>query len=138
MITAFGVLSQLLTQRSLRGLVSHIVTSGPLPPVAGSHRRVWRGAFSSVGAVLVLFLVASSAPSPIYVIYQQQWRFTAWVLTVVFALYVFGLLGSLLVVGALSDHLGRRPVLAASVGVEAVALVLVLWAGVLLVLVRVG
>ncbi len=99
------------------------------PPAAGPHRRPWRGAFSSVAAVLVLFLAASSAPSPIYVIYQQQWRFTAWVLTVVFALYVFGLLASLLVVGALSDHLGRRPVLAAAIGLEAVALVLFLVAG---------
>ncbi|MFB8003194.1 MFS transporter [Nocardia sp. NPDC056000] len=82
-----------------------------------------------MAAILVLFLAASSAPSPIYVIYQQNWQFTAWVLTVVFALYVFGLLGSLLVVGALSDHLGRRPVLAAAIGLELVALVLFLVAG---------
>ncbi|WP_220039677.1 MFS transporter [Nonomuraea aridisoli] len=87
-----------------------------------------------MAAVLVLFLAASSAPSPIYVIYQQQWQFTAWVLTVVFALYVFGLLGSLLVVGALSDHLGRRPVLAAAIALEAVALVLFLVAENVLVL----
>ncbi|WP_241844835.1 MFS transporter [Streptomyces silvensis] len=82
-----------------------------------------------MAAILVLFLAASSAPSPLYVIYQQQWRFTAWVLTVVFALYVFGLLGSLLVVGALSDHLGRRPVLAAAIALEVVALALFLCAG---------
>ncbi|MEO3806236.1 MFS transporter [Nonomuraea sp. B1E8] len=87
-----------------------------------------------MAAVLVLFLAASSAPSPIYVIYQQQWQFTAWVLTVVFALYVFGLLGSLLVVGALSDHLGRRPVLAAAIALEMIALVLFLVAGNVLVL----
>ncbi|WP_221890839.1 MFS transporter [Microbispora sp. KK1-11] len=87
-----------------------------------------------MAAIFVLFLAASSAPSPIYVIYQQQWQFTAWVLTVVFALYVFGLLGSLLVVGALSDHLGRRPVLAAAIALEAVALVLFLVAGNVLVL----
>lgn len=92
------------------------------------------GAFLSVAAVLILFLAASSAPSPIYAIYQQQWQFTAWVLTVVFALYVFGLLGSLLVVGALSDHLGRRPVLAAAIGLEVVALGLFLVAGDVLVL----
>ena len=36
-------------------------------------------------------------------------------LTVVFAIYVVGLLGSLLVLGALSDHVGRRPVLGASI-----------------------
>jgi predicted MFS family arabinose efflux permease len=51
------------------------------------------------------------------------------VLTVVFALYVIGLLGSLLVVGALSDHLGRRPVLAAAIGLEMVALALFAVAG---------
>ncbi|MBF8192804.1 MFS transporter [Nonomuraea sp. K274] len=87
-----------------------------------------------MAAILVLFLAASSAPSPLYVVYQQQWQFTAWVLTVVFALYVFGLLGSLLVVGALSDHLGRRPVLAAAIGLEMVALVLFYVAGDVLVL----
>jgi MFS family permease len=103
-------------------------------PVGGPRRVPWKGAFPSVAAVLVLFLAASSAPSPIYVIYQQQWQFTAWVLTVVFALYVFGLLGSLLVVGALSDHLGRRPVLAAAIALEAVALVLFLVAEDVLVL----
>ncbi|TQS31053.1 MFS transporter [Microbispora sp. KK1-11] len=104
------------------------------PPVRGPHRVPWKGAFPCVAAIFVLFLAASSAPSPIYVIYQQQWQFTAWVLTVVFALYVFGLLGSLLVVGALSDHLGRRPVLAAAIALEAVALVLFLVAGNVLVL----
>ncbi|WP_338146712.1 MFS transporter [Streptomyces boncukensis] len=82
-----------------------------------------------MAAVFVVFLAASSVPSPLYPIYQQQWHFSAWVLTVVFALYVVGLLGSLLVVGALSDHLGRRPVLAAAIALEAVALVLFLTAG---------
>jgi MFS family permease len=85
--------------------------------------------FVAVAAIVVLFLAASSAPSPLYVVYQQQWGFTATVLTVVFAIYVAGLLGSLLVVGALSDHLGRRPVLAASILLEIVALVLFLVAG---------
>ncbi|MCZ9339391.1 MFS transporter, partial [Streptomyces sp. TRM76130] len=69
-------------------------------------------------------LAASAAPSPLYSVYQQQWHFSARVLTVVFALYVAGLLGALLVVGALSDHVGRRPVLAASIALEAGALVL--------------
>ncbi|WP_311766952.1 MFS transporter [Streptomyces rhizosphaericus] len=87
-----------------------------------------------MAATFVLFLAASSAPSPLYVIYQRQWQFTAWVLTLVFALYVVGLLGSLLVVGALSDHLGRRPVLAAAIGLEMVALTLFLTAGNMVVL----
>ena len=84
--------------------------------------------FAAVAAIVVLFLAASSAPSPLYVVYQQQWGFTASVLTLVFAIYVVGLLGSLLVVGALSDHLGRRPVLGAAIALETVALVLFLLA----------
>lgn len=99
------------------------------PPDHDVRREPWTGAFPYVAAILVLFLAASSAPSPLYVIYQQQWQFTAWVLTVVFALYVVGLLGSLLVVGALSDHLGRRPVLGAAIGLEMTALVLFAAAG---------
>jgi MFS family permease len=95
------------------------------PAAAPPRSRV----FAAVGAIVVLFLAASSAPSPLYVVYQQQWGFTASVLTVVFAIYVVGLLGSLLVVGALSDHVGRRPVLAASILLEIVALVLFLVAG---------
>ncbi|MBE1876690.1 MFS transporter [Myceligenerans pegani] len=104
------------------------------PPAARRLGAPGRGFFGWMGAVLVLFLAASSAPSPLYVVYQQQWQFPAWVLTVVFALYVFGLLGSLLVFGALSDHLGRRPVLAAAIGLEIVALVLFLTAQDVLVL----
>jgi MFS family permease len=97
--------------------------------VGGSHRVPWKGAFPHVAAVFVLFMAASGSPSPLYAVYQQQWQFTAWVLTVVFALYVVGLLGSLLVVGALSDHLGRRPVLAAAIALEMVALIMFALAG---------
>jgi MFS family permease len=72
----------------------------------------------------VLFAAAASAPSPLYVVYQQEWGFSGTTLTVVFAVYVLALILSLLVLGALSDHVGRRPVLAAAITLEAVALVL--------------
>ncbi|MCW2722468.1 MFS transporter [Pseudonocardia sp.] len=84
--------------------------------------------FAALTAITVLFMAASSAPSPLYVVYQQNWGFSAATLTVVFAVYVLGLLGAVLVVGALSDHVGRRPVLAAAIALEAAALVLFLLA----------
>ncbi|MDX6327763.1 MAG: hypothetical protein QOI83_146, partial [Streptomycetaceae bacterium] len=93
-------------------------------PIARSSRLSHPVAFSAITAIFVLFTAASSAPSPLYVVYQQEWGFSATTLTVVFAVYVVGLIGSLLVVGALSDHVGRRPVLAAAIALEAVALVL--------------
>lgn len=81
-------------------------------------------AFIAITAIFVTFTAASSAPSPLYIVYQENWGFSAITLTVVFAVYVVGLLGSLLVVGALSDHIGRRPVLFGAIGLEAFALVL--------------
>lgn len=93
-------------------------------------------AFTGVAAIFVWFLAASSAPTPLYVVYQQRFVFTETTLTLVFAVYVLALIVTLLVVGALSDHVGRRPVLLGAIGLEIVSLVLFLVAdgvGVLLV-----
>lgn len=98
-------------------------------PPADALDPVRRGRFfTAVAGVVVLFLAASSVPSPLYVVYQAQWGFSAATLTVVFAVYVLFLLASLLVVGGLSDHVGRRPVLAAALLVQTVAVVLFLLA----------
>jgi len=62
------------------------------------------------GLFLMLFL-ASAAPSPLYRVYQVQFRFSASTLTAVFAVYVLVLLVTLLFFGSVSDYLGRRPVI---------------------------
>jgi MFS family permease len=86
-------------------------------------------AFGAITAIFVLFAAAASAPTPLYVVYQKEWGFPNSTLTVIFAVYVLGLIGSLLVLGGLSDHVGRRPVLAAAVALEALAFVLFFIAG---------
>ncbi|GAA0275152.1 MFS transporter [Cryptosporangium japonicum] len=78
--------------------------------------------FWLVAATLFMIMVAASAPSPLYVVYQARWHFSTLMLTVVFAVYVVALLAALVTVGRLSDHLGRRPVLLASLVVEAVGM----------------
>ena len=85
-------------------------------------------AFWSVTVVLLLVLAASGAPSPLYRVYQEQLGFSSGVLTLVFGIYAFGLLASLLVVGALSDHIGRRPVVVAALLLQVVGMVLFLLA----------
>jgi MFS family permease len=94
-----------------------------------SGRLSFPTAFAAATAIFVLFAAAASAPSPLYVVYQKQWGFSATTLTVIFAVYVFALIGSLLTIGALSDHIGRRPVLAGAIALEALAFVLFLVAG---------
>lgn len=69
----------------------------------------------------VAIMATASAPSPIYPLYQERWHFSVTALTVVFAVYVAGLLGALLTVGSLSDHVGRRPVLIAAFNVAAIS-----------------
>jgi MFS family permease len=81
-------------------------------------------AFWVVGATLVTFLAAAGAPTPLYVMYQRALKFSALTLTTIFAVYALALLLTLLTVGALSDHVGRRPVLGASLVVDAASMVL--------------
>lgn len=79
-----------------------------------------------MAVLLVLMLAASGVPSPLYRVYQDQFGFSSGVLTTIFGIYSFALLASLLVVGALSDHVGRRPVLVVAFLLEAVAMALFL------------
>jgi MFS family permease len=83
-------------------------------------------AFWSVATLLVLMLAASGVPSPLYRVYQEQLGFDDGMLTTIFGIYAFALLASLLVVGGLSDHVGRRPVLTVAFLLEAVSMVLFL------------
>jgi predicted MFS family arabinose efflux permease len=78
--------------------------------------------------VLVLFLAASAAPTPLYRVYQARWGFSAAALTAVFAVYVLSLLVTVLVFGSVSDHAGRRPVIIAALAADTAASVLFLLA----------
>jgi MFS family permease len=77
-----------------------------------------------LGAILITFLAASTAPSPLYALWREAWGFSALTLTLVFASYAFAQLTTLLVFGALSDHIGRRPVLVAALVIEIASTVL--------------
>jgi MFS family permease len=103
--------------RSRREGLLVVVPSRRLPP---------RAAFWSAATLLVLVLAASGVPSPLYRVYQERFGFSAGVLTTVFGIYAIALLGALLVVGRLSDHVGRRPVIAAGLLLQVGASVLFL------------
>ncbi|WP_350568240.1 MFS transporter [Pseudomonas sp. H26/SER47-MNA-CIBAN-0231] len=77
---------------------------------------------------LLSFLAASTAPTPLYHLYQDQLHFSAAMLTLIFAVYAFSLLAALLTVGSLSDHLGRKPVIFTAVLLNALAMLLFIYA----------
>ncbi|HEY1539856.1 MAG TPA: MFS transporter [Solirubrobacteraceae bacterium] len=96
------------------------VRAGRLPP---------RVAFALQVSILVGLLAASSAPTPLYAVYQAAWGFSSITVTVVFGVYAVAVLAALLVVGGLSDHVGRRPVLLVAIGLQLVALLVFATAG---------
>jgi MFS family permease len=69
-------------------------------------------AFVLVAFIIGLALYASATPTPLYGVYQAEWHFSTPVLTLIYAVYCFGVLAALLLAGRVSDEVGRRPVLA--------------------------
>src|SRR3989442_14792304 len=106
-----------LTQPSTRSTLGPRLRLGP------------RVAFSLQASIIVSFLATSSAPTPLYATYQAKWDFSPITVTVIFGVYAFVFLAALLTVGALSDHIGRRPAVLVAVILQAVAVVVFIQAG---------
>lgn len=73
---------------------------------------------------LLSFLAASTAPTPLYHLYQEHLQFSAATLTLIFGVYALSLLAALLTVGSLSDYLGRKPVIFTAVLLNMLAMLL--------------
>jgi len=97
-----------------------------VPPHA---RATWRlpqlsksAAFYLQASIILFFLAGSSAPTPLYALYQAAWGFSPITITVVFGIYALAVLAALLVLGGLSDYVGRRPILLAATLLQAVTM----------------
>ena len=95
----------------------------PAHPATRGRRLSPRAAFWLQVSIAVSFLAGSSAPTPLYAVYQARWGFSPITTTVVFGVYAIAVLAALLVFGSLSDHVGRRPVLLVALGMQAAAMV---------------
>src|SRR3954471_10341623 len=99
-------------------------------PIAPARRRTLPPGLAFAGTALAFgsLYLAAGAPTPLLVLFEREWGFAPWVLTVAFAAYAFGLLASLVAVGSLSDHIGRRPVLIGALIVELGAMLMFVFA----------
>lgn len=80
-------------------------------------------AFFLQASIVVSFLAGSSAPTPLYAVYQAAWGFSPVTVTLVFGVYALAVLAALLFFGAVSDYVGRRPVLFVAALVQTFAMV---------------
>jgi MFS family permease len=98
----------------------------PADAPASSRRRYGFG-FWVVAFTFMTLLAFTTVPSPLYGIYRARDGFSAFMLTVIYAVYALAAVTSLLLAGHLSDWFGRRRVLiAAGAFIVASALVFVL------------
>ena len=95
------------------------------PPATRRHGLPGGGrvAFWLAALILGITMLGTTLPTPLYVIYQGQWHFSAVVVTLTFAVYAVAVLATLLLAGRSSDQAGRKPVLAAALGFSALSTV---------------
>jgi Major Facilitator Superfamily len=89
----------------------------PAPALSKSATTIW--------AVItaMTFSASGAAPTPLYQQYQEAFGLSPFLLTIVFAAYVLCLLAALLMVGSLSDYVGRRPAILAALLMNVAAMV---------------
>ncbi|MFJ2828295.1 MFS transporter [Streptomyces sp. NPDC087263] len=86
------------------------------------NRPGWRQCLLG-GAVFAVCMAGTTLPTPLYSLYQNKFGFSELMVTVVYAVYAFGVIGVLLLAGNASDAVGRRPVLLAGLGFSALSAV---------------
>jgi len=111
------------TMQALRQMPGRPGAGQPPPTLRRAPDVPGRIAFWLLALVLAVTMLGTTLPTPLYVIYQDRWHFSAAVVTVTFAVYAAAVMATLLLAGRSSDQAGRRPVLAVALGASAVSTV---------------
>jgi len=90
-------------------------------PLAAS--RQGRSILAVLAQTLLLFGF-TTLPTPLYGDYAQAFHFSTLTLTLIYATYVAGTLSVLLLLGRLSDQMGRKPLALFAIGLAVVAAIL--------------
>jgi len=116
-----------MSTRTSRGRTADRPCVDCLDPTVISPRPEWRlprsAAFWVIAYAFAVTMLGTTLPTPLYVIYQAQWHFSTGLITVIYAVYAVGVLAALLLAGHSSDEVGRRPVLAAAIGLSVISAV---------------
>src|SRR3954454_22024507 len=91
-----------------------------------ASRRV---GFFLVAYAFLITMIGTTLPTPLYPLFEQRYSFGELTVTVVFAVYAFGVIAGLLAFVHLSGDEGRKPVLLLGLVFSAVSALLFLFAG---------
>ena len=104
--------------------VPPVAVAVPKPRISAGPHLSPNASFNLLASITLAFLAGSSAPTPLYALYQSLWGLSPVMITVVFGVYALAVLTGLLLAGRLSDHVGRRPVLIAATLAQAMTMLL--------------
>ena len=74
-------------------------------------------------------MLGTTLPTPLYPLFERRYSFGELLVTVIFAIYAFGVIAGLLAFGNLSDTIGRKPVLLLGLAFSAASALLFVFAG---------
>jgi len=109
--------------------MSHLAIPFPRTHAGATPLLGRRAAFTLLASAALTLLASSSVPTPLYATYQARWGFSDLTVTVIFGVYAVAVLASLLIFGSLSDHIGRRPLLIAGLGLQVLVMLIFAFAG---------
>jgi MFS family permease len=94
---------------------------------------VLRPVSRTTGFVLIAYaflvtMLGATLPTPLYPLFAERYSFGALMVTLIFAVYAFGVIAALLAFGELSDEIGRRPVLVAGLVLSGLSALLFVFA----------
>jgi MFS family permease len=104
-------------------LGTNTVDACPRESLVGARRHV-----AAVASLVGVMFVATTLPTPLYVIYEHTFGFSRITLTLIYAVYVVGNLVALLLLGRTSDIIGRRKVSLAAIAIAVLSTFLFLFA----------
>jgi hypothetical protein len=113
-----------MTTTHAPGRTGRVGAPRPSPARQAAPAVPRQAAFWLLALVLGVTMLGTTLPTPLYVIYQGRWHFSAATVTVTFAVYAAAVLMTLLLAGRSSDQAGRRPVMAVALAASALSTVL--------------
>ncbi|MEO8908298.1 MAG: MFS transporter, partial [Microbacteriaceae bacterium] len=84
------------------------------PPATASRRRTHKrhaAGFWLVAAAYMTAMIFNAIPTPLYPVYQARDGFSMAMVTVVFGVFAFGVAAGLILLGHVSDWIGRKRIL---------------------------
>jgi MFS family permease len=84
--------------------------------------------FVLIAYAFLVTMLGATLPTPLYPLFEQRYSFGTLMVTLIFAVYAFGVIAALLAFGELSDQVGRKPVLVAGLLLSALSAFLFVFA----------